>query len=132
MMSSTGSRSAGLPLMARRISAVAVCCFRASLSERRKSAYDGSGSALFSARWSGVPHCAQNSAAASLFRWHRGHVMPGLPLAGATEGRNRGPRLTARDLHGQEDGTWVTRGDGESLPPLVLRVCPYSQPEARA
>jgi len=28
--------------------------------------------------------------------------------------------------------TWVTRGDGESLPPLVLRVCRYSQPEARA
>src|SRR5262249_2122899 len=43
-----------------------------------------------------------------------------LPLAGATEGRNGGPRLTGRDLYGQEQGRRVTPGKG--APPATFRL----------
>src|SRR5262249_41120323 len=88
--------------MIRRISPVAVCCSRASVRERCTSAYDGAGWAPPWGRWRGVPHSPQNFIVGRFSCWHLGHVMPDLPAAGAAEGRNRGPRLTARDLYGQE------------------------------
>src|SRR5215469_14987159 len=89
--------------MTRRISAVAVCCSRASVATRCKSAYDGAGGASSWGRWRGVPHSPQSFIVGRLSCWHRGHVIQDLPLAGATEGRNRGPRLPARDSRGQEN-----------------------------
>src|SRR5262245_22116827 len=56
----TGCTSVGELLMTRRISLVAVCCPRASVIERCKSAYDGSGWAPPARRWRGVPHSEQN------------------------------------------------------------------------
>src|SRR5215470_5423100 len=77
--SNTGWMLAGELLMTRKISAVAVCCSRASLSERCKAAYDGAGWALPPSRRRGALHSSQNFAAARFSCWHRGHVMPEPP-----------------------------------------------------
>src|SRR5215470_5055375 len=104
MASNTGWMSPGELLMTRRISLVAVCCSCASVKERCKSAYGGAGWALPSGCRKGVPHASQNFAAARFSCWHRGHVMPEPPSGRSAKGRNRGPRLTAWDSHGQEHG----------------------------
>src|SRR5215470_6540200 len=94
-----------------RISLVAVFCSLASVSLCRSpwissfsSAYDREAASL-----TGAPHSRQDLACAGLSCWHRGHFIPGLPAAGSAEGRNRGPRLTARDSHGQEHGLHGSR-----------------------
>src|SRR5215472_8304775 len=103
-VSKTGWRSNAERLMTLRTSLVAVCCSCASVSERCKSSYGSAGWALPSGRRRGVPHSSQNFAAARFSCSHRGHVMPEPPAAGSAKGRNRWPRLTGWDLHGQEDG----------------------------
>src|SRR5215472_2733122 len=110
-----------------RISLVAVFCSLASVSLCRSpwissfsSAYDRGAASL-----TGAPHSRQDLACAGLSCWHRGHFIPGLPAAGSAEGRNRGPRLTARDSHGQEHGLHgVAPGDGPFPPPLVGSALP--------
>src|SRR5262249_38774512 len=66
-----------------------------------RSAYDRG---VRSIRSKGAPHSPQNSIVGRFSCWHQGHVMPEPPAAGSAKGRNRGPRLTARDLHGQGHG----------------------------
>src|SRR5215813_9075695 len=109
-----------------RISLVAVFCSLASVSLCRSpwissfsSAYDRGAASL-----TGAPHSRQDLACAGLSCWHRGHFIPGLPAAGSAEGRNRGPRLTARDSLGQEHGH-TERGHtgsrpGDGAPPRTL------------
>src|SRR5215467_13643519 len=77
--SKTGCTSVGERLITRRTSLVAVCCSRASVAERCKSAYDGAGGASVWGRWRGVPHSPQNFIAGRFSCWHRGHVMPEPP-----------------------------------------------------
>src|SRR5215831_1672513 len=103
MASKTRCASVGELLIIPRISAVAACWSRASLKERSSSTQGDDGSLLLGSL-KGVPHSSQNFAAARFSCWHRGHVMQSLPAAGSAEGRNRGPRLTARYSHGQEHG----------------------------
>src|SRR4029434_3689493 len=48
-----------------------------------------------------APHSKQNFAWGGFSCWHRGHFMPEPPSSLAGEGRNGGPRVTARLSHGQ-------------------------------
>src|SRR5215467_14415677 len=113
--------SVGELAMTLRIWLVAVCCSRASVATRCKSAYDGAGGASVWGRWRGVPHSPQNFIVGRFSCWHRGHVMQGLPAAGAAKGRNRGPRLPARDSHGQEHGHtgYAARGSHNRASPVA-------------
>src|SRR5215469_873421 len=79
MLSNTGCTSVGERLITRRTSLVAVCCSRASVAERCKSAYDGAGGASVWGRWRGVPHSPQNFIVGRFSYWHPGHVMPEPP-----------------------------------------------------
>jgi hypothetical protein len=56
MALNTGVASALEPLIARRISLVAVCCSWVCRKERTRSEYDGEGSELPAEGASGVPH----------------------------------------------------------------------------
>src|SRR5215469_7914610 len=87
IVSKTGCAFVGELLMTPRISAVAVCCSRASLRERCTSAYDGAGWTSPWWRWRGVPHSPQNFIVGRFSCWHRGHVMPE-PPSGRGVGRS--------------------------------------------
>src|SRR5215470_19703366 len=102
--SSTGSRSFGELEIRLRISLVAVCCSCASVSARCSSACGTPDGPLSLVLPSGTPHARQNLACEGLSCLHPGHVMPEPPSGRSAEGRNRGPRLTARDSHGQGHG----------------------------
>src|SRR5262249_10007892 len=78
--------SVGDVLIIFRMSAVAVCCSKASVATRCKSAYDGADGASAWGRWRGVPHSPQNFIVGRFSCLHRGHVMQGLPGGRVGEG----------------------------------------------
>src|SRR5215831_11987636 len=98
-VSSTGWMSAGELLIARRMSAVAVCCSCASTSSRLlvwscssaslrafcRSAYDA-GEPLPGPCLTGAPQPRQNWACDGLSCWHRGHFIAHSPRAGRGSG----------------------------------------------
>src|SRR5262249_35366177 len=98
--SSTGSISVGEREITFRISAVAVCCSRASVSKRCRSAYDCEGWELLKEGRRGVPHSPQNLCAAGLSCWHRGHCMPPSEC-GPVKVRTGGARLAVASPSGQ-------------------------------
>src|SRR5262245_40228759 len=121
--SRTGWTSVGELEMMRRISAVAVCCSRASIAERCTSAYDGAGWVFASGCWRGVPHSSQNLAATRFSCWQRGHVMPEPPSGRVGEGSelwaetNRPRPAWSRTLaHSVLDSTLLTER-------AVWRIC---------
>src|SRR5215470_399194 len=150
----TGCTSVGELLITRRISAVAVCCSRASPNERLNpsiSSLSRSISLLTSAYdlWieaaasTGVPHSRQNLAWGGLSCLHPGHVMPEPPSGRVGErsepwAETNRPRLawsrTRAPAPVQLAGCRRSR-----LPHRASAVagsqpsrCPYSQPGVRA
>src|SRR5262249_60137744 len=120
--------SVGDVLIIFRMSAVAVCCSKASVATRCKSAYDGADGASAWGRWRGVPHSPQNFIVGRFSCLHRGHVMPKPP--GSRGGERSEPWAETNRLR----LAWSrTRSYGhawgqEILPPLVGRSCVPLQP----
>src|SRR5215467_2625452 len=84
-----GSSDVGEREITRRISLVAVCCSRASMSSRWRSAYDDAGEGFPSGRRKGVLQFRQKWACDGFSCWHRGHFMPKPPGSRVGEGSDR-------------------------------------------